>query len=375
MIIEHCFINSESDYNNYLNSDAKLQKLGVADANGIISALGLSKKDAKTLITGATKTNVSQMVNYFINNGGTYDKFSKYGTQYDGVLAQKGAANIEEFCQIFYEEAIAENIRPEVAFCQAMKETGFLQFGHDVKPDQCNFAGLGATGNGVAGNSFASVREGIRAQIQHLKAYATTDNLINACVDNRFGYVKRGSAPYVEWLGKRENPTGDGWATGANYGTDIVNRMNALLSTKYVLLGSGEMYRVYNPNSGEHFYTSNKAEKDHLVNLGWKYEGIGWKAPTVSNYPVYRLYNANGGEHHYTMNAAEKNNLVKLGWKYEGIGWFSADPNDSNSVPLLREYNPNAFSNNHNYTTNANEHNWLVGLGWKDEGKAWYATK
>ena len=375
LIIEHCFINSVSDYNNYLNSDAKLQKLGVADANGIVSALGLSKKDAKTLITGATKTNVSQMVNYFINNGGTYDKFSKYGTQYDGVLAQKGAANIEEFCQIFYEEAIAENIRPEVAFCQAMKETGFLQFGHDVKPDQCNFAGLGATGNGVAGNSFASVREGIRAQIQHLKAYATKDNLINACVDSRFNFVKRGSAPYVEWLGKKENPTGDGWATGANYGTDIVNRMNALLSTKYVLLGSGEMYRVYNPNSGEHFYTSNKAEKDHLVNLGWKYEGIGWKAPTVSNYPVYRLYNANGGEHHYTMNAAEKNNLVKLGWKYEGIGWFSADPNDSNSVPLLREYNPNAFSNNHNYTTNSKEHNWLVGLGWKDEGKAWYATK
>lgn len=163
MIIEHCFINSVSDYNNYLNSDAKLQKLGVADANGIVSALGLTKKDTKTLITGATKTNVSQMVNYFINNGGTYDKFSKYGTQYDGILAKKGAANIEAFCQIFYEEAIVENIRPEVAFCQAMKETGFLQFGHDVKPDQCNFAGLGATGNGVAGNSFASVREGIRA--------------------------------------------------------------------------------------------------------------------------------------------------------------------------------------------------------------------
>ena len=375
LIIEHCFINSVSDYNNYLNSDAKLQKLGVADANGIVSALGLTKKDTKTLITGATKTNVSQMVNYFINNGGTYDKFSKYGTQYDGILAKKGAANIEEFCQIFYEEAIAENIRPEVAFCQAMKETGFLRFGHDVKPDQCNFAGLGATGNGVAGNSFASVREGIRAQIQHLKAYATTDNLINACVDSRFGYVKRGSAPYVEWLGKRENPTGDGWATGANYGTDIVTRMKALLNTQYVLLGSGDMYRIYNPNSGEHFYTSDKAEKDHLVSLGWKYEGVGWKAPTVSNYPVYRLYNMYGGEHHYTMSVDEKNNLVKLGWKYEGIGWFSADPNDSNSVPLLREYNPNAFSNNHNYTTNANEHNWLVGLGWKDEGKAWYATK
>lgn len=374
LIIEHCFINSVSDYNNYLNSDAKLQKLGVADANGIVSALGLSKKDAKTLITGATKTNVSQMVNYFINNGGTYDKFSKYGTQYDGVLAQKGAANIEEFCQIFYEEAIAENIRPEVAFCQTMKETGFLQFGHDVKPDQCNFAGLGATGNGVAGNSFASVREGIRAQIQHLKAYATTDNLINACVDGRFNYVKRGSAPYVEWLGKKENPTGDGWATGANYGTDIVARMKALLNTQYVLLGSGEMYRVYNPNSGEHFYTEDTNEKNWLVSLGWISEGIGWIAPNSSDYPVYRLYNANGGEHHYTMNKAEKDMLVKAGWKYEGIGWYSANPDDKSSVPLLREYNPNAFANNHNYTVNKAEHEWLVSLGWKDEGKAWYAV-
>lgn len=373
LIIEHCFINSESDYNNYLNSDAKLQKLGVADANGIVSALGLSKKDAKTLITGATKTNVSQMVNYFMNNGGTYDKFSKYGTQYDGVLAQKGAANIEEFCQIFYEEAIAENIRPEVAFCQAMKETGFLQFGHDVKPDQCNFAGLGATGNGVAGNSFASVREGIRAQIQHLKAYATTDNLNNACVDSRFNYVKRGSAPYVEWLGKKENPTGDGWATGANYGTDIVTRMKALLNTQYVLLGSGDMYRLYNPNSGEHFYTKDTNEKNWLVSLGWISEGIGWIAPNSSDYPVYRLYNANGGEHHYTMDKSEKNHLVSLGWNYEGIGWYSADPKNSSNIPLLREYNPNAFANNHNYTTDKGEHKWLISLGWKDEGKAWYA--
>lgn len=161
-----------------------------------------------------------------------------------------------------------------------MKETGFLQFGHDVKPDQCNFAGLGATGNGVAGNSFASVREGIRAQIQHLKAYATTDNLINACVDGRFNYVKRGSAPYVEWLGKKENPTGDGWATGANYGTDIVARMKALLNTQYVLLGSGEMYRVYNPNafSNNHNYTTNANEHNWLVGLGWKDEGKAWYA-------------------------------------------------------------------------------------------------
>ena len=134
-----------------------------------------------------------------------------------------------------------------------------------------------------------------------------------------------------------------------------------------------KMYRLYNPNSGEHFYTANAGEKNHLANIGWIYEGIGWIAPKTSNYPVYRLYNGNGGEHHYTMNKAEKDMLVRAGWKYEGVGWYSADPKDSNSIPLLREYNPNAFANNHNYTTSKPEHNWLISLGWKDEGKAWYA--
>lgn len=73
------------------------------------------------------------------------------------------------------------------------------------------------------------------------------------------------------------------------------------------------MFRLYNQNSGEHFYTANAGEKNHLVNIGWIYEGIGWNAPKTSDYPVYRLYNGNGGEHHYTMNKAEKDMLVRAG--------------------------------------------------------------
>ena len=104
-----------------------------------------------------------------------------------------------------------------------MKETGFLRYGGDVERSQYNFAGLGATGNGAKGNSFATVREGIRAQIQHLKAYASTETLNNPCVDSRFKYVTRGCAPYVEWLGISENPSGKGWATAKKYGYSIVN--------------------------------------------------------------------------------------------------------------------------------------------------------
>ena len=131
---------------------------------------------------------------------------------------------------------------------------------------------------------------------------------------------------------------------------------------------AADMYRLYNPNSGEHFYTATAGEKNHLVKVGWKYEGIGWIAPSSGN-AVYRLYNPNAGDHHYTMNAGEKNNLVKVGWKYEGIGWYS---DVKKAVPLYRAYNPNAKAGSHNYTVNYAEQKNLLRVGWRDEGIAWY---
>lgn len=130
-----------------------------------------------------------------------------------------------------------------------------------------------------------------------------------------------------------------------------------------------EMQRLYNPNSGEHFYTDKILERDTLVIAGWQYEGIGWGAPDQGN-PVYRLYNPNAGDHHYTVNPAEKNLLVSKGWRYEGIGWYS---DSQNTIPLYRAYNPNAKAGSHNYTTGLGEQNSLVKLGWKNEGIGWYA--
>ena len=176
---------------------------------------------ALTSISGTSQTSVSAMIQFYKKKQKSYP---------ESIYATKGASSIEEFCKIYYEEAQAEGIKAEVAFCQAMKETGWLQFGGDVKAYQCNFAGIGATGGGVSGASFKDVRTGIRAQIQHLKAYANTSPLNNVCVDPRFKYVKRGSAPYVEWLGKNANPNGVGWAPAADYGTSIVQMIDKLLS-------------------------------------------------------------------------------------------------------------------------------------------------
>lgn len=181
------------------------------------------------LIMGTSQTTVAQMVRYYNSNASGYDTFkAKYNGKYNGVLAKGGASTINQFAQIFYEEATAEGVRAEVAFTQCMKETGFLKYGGDVLPNQYNFAGIGATG-AVHGASFSNVRMGIRAQIQHLKAYGSVSPLTNQCVDPRFNLVKRGSAQYVEWLGIKENPNGYGWATSKSYGHDIVNMVNVLL--------------------------------------------------------------------------------------------------------------------------------------------------
>ena len=130
------------------------------------------------------------------------------------------------------------------------------------------------------------------------------------------------------------------------------------------------MFRLYNPNSGEHFYSSSTVERDHLVSLGWQDEGTGWIAP-ASGEAVYRLYNPYAGEHHYTLSAAERDMLVSVGWNDEGIGWYS-DPDKS--VPLYRVYNPNEYANNHHYTTSAAERDFLLGLGWQDEGVSWHGV-
>lgn len=179
-----------------------------------------TKNEGLYQITGTSSVTVSQMVKYY----NTYSSIAYPSA----ALTKGGAADIETFCKIIKEEADAENMKADVVFIQAMLETGYLKFGGDVKISQFNFAGLGATGNGVAGNSFKDVRTGIRAQVQHLKAYANKEALKNTCVDVRFSYVTRGSAPYVEWLGIQENPNGGGWAASKNYGNDLLGLINKL---------------------------------------------------------------------------------------------------------------------------------------------------
>ena len=249
-----------------------------------------------------------------------------------------------------------------------------------------NYFGLGASddspfSNGISlaiQNGWNSPEAAILGAAKYISTYYIHRSSYAAC-----------TLYNMRWDYERAQDTGDPWhqyATDVQWPESIANLMDSVYaknnvepSYAYIIpcysgssvpnLNGVAMYRLYNPNGGEHFYTSSVVERSNLVSLGWQQEGIGWIAPSSSSTPVYRLYNPNGGDHHYTLSAEERDGLVALGWRYEGIGWYS---DDSKSVPLYRQYNPNATSGSHNFTTSAEERDWLISLGWNDEGIAWY---
>lgn len=168
-------------------------------------------------IIRGTSTTVNQMVNY-------YNAKASYPAYYGNA----NVPDIRNFCQIYYDEATAEGVDPALAFTQAMKETGLLKFTGQVKIEQFNFAGMGVTDASTNGDSYQNVREGIRAHVQHLKAYAVKNPAFaNPVVDKRysswFAANRSGTAPYIEWLGISENPSGFGWAAEKGYGYSILN--------------------------------------------------------------------------------------------------------------------------------------------------------
>ena len=159
-----------------------------------------------TPIMGKSSVSVESMVKLFTSTGHVYPS---------QVYSQKGASDISEFCEQVVSAASSEGVRPEVVFAQAMLETGWLQFGGSVSVDQCNFAGLGATGSQVKGASFDNVYLGLLAQTQHLKGYATSSPLNNTCVDPRYQVLidrgLLGVSPCLEDLNGRWAVPGDGY--------------------------------------------------------------------------------------------------------------------------------------------------------------------
>lgn len=219
MLIEHSF-HTNTKATKWLSEDANLDKLAVAEADILAEFFGMesSTTTEKTAIMGKAQATASQMAAFCLSKNAS---------------PQLPSCTVEELARMFIEEGEAEGVRGDVAFAQSLHETGYFKYGGIVTPEMNNFAGIGALNGNATGQaaSFPDPRTGVRAQIQHLKAYASTEALANACVDPRFSLVARGVAPYVEWLGAADNPQGRGWAVpGAGYGANVAKLLGQILA-------------------------------------------------------------------------------------------------------------------------------------------------
>ena len=133
--------------------------------------------------------------------------------------------SLKYLARVYIREAAVEGVNHDVAFAQMCHETNYLRYGNQVKSWQHNFCGLGAVDNGGNGAVFPSAVIGIRAHIQHLKAYANTRPLKQGLVDPRFKYVRRGMAPTVKHL------TGT-WASDRNYHNHLLRHIKAIGQAK-----------------------------------------------------------------------------------------------------------------------------------------------
>ena len=207
-LIEVCFIDTSSDINHYINNKETI----ITNVANTFNTLIESSKNVDGTGAGGIVNNSTAIMGTSV---ATYAQMLKY-------LKSKNPS-APDYIQIYLNEGAAEGVRGDIAFAQSCLETGFWKFGGDVSADQNNFAGIGATGGGVKGNYFSTPQEGIRAQIQHLKAYASTQNLNNKCVDPRFDYVTRGSATTIGGLAGK-------WAASGGYNMSIVSVLNDILS-------------------------------------------------------------------------------------------------------------------------------------------------
>lgn len=137
------------------------------------------------------------------------------------------------------------------------------------------------------------------------------------------------------------------------------------------------VYRLYNPNNGEHLYTTFKDEYDMLGPIGWVQESVGFRGlsnasrfNSITAKPWLRLYNPNSGLHHWTISESEYDGLGALGWNQEGATGYIFESDTVGLTPLFRLYNPN--DGNHHWTMDSAEKDLLVVIGWQAEGVAGY---
>ncbi len=192
---------SETNYTSYSEMYYEPENISVPETVSIYD----------TSIIGTPMATQEQCVRYLLNN----NPFPEL------------AVSAEEIVSYYYEEGAREGIRPDVAFAQALKETGFFKYGGDVIPEQNNYCGLGTTGGGVKGEFFATPQMGVRAHIQHLLAYSSTRRPLTPIIDPRYDIVRNtyGDRTLENW----QDLNGRWAVPGRYYGQEILSMFKAIL--------------------------------------------------------------------------------------------------------------------------------------------------
>jgi hypothetical protein len=162
-------------------------------------------EDPPDLIMGRGVMSPGQLVSFFMENNPDADE-----------------VKVARLAALYIEESAVEGVNADVAFVQMCLETGFLRFGGLVSPEQNNFCGLGATGPGVPGLFFPDERTGVRAHIQHLKGYGSTEPLVGEQVDPRYTYISpKGKSPGIAGLAGT-------WAADPQYAVKLTDLLEGL---------------------------------------------------------------------------------------------------------------------------------------------------
>lgn len=203
ILLENLFVDNPADAEK-LKDAAFLDGLAGAIAQGLAAALGLSEKAPETPQEGTPIAGPARVA---------LDQARAWAN------SRVATPDFVEVAALYWELAPSLGIRPEAAYAQAAKETGFGRFGGVITRDYNNWCGLkteqgGGNYDPAAHQRFPDDRAGVLAHLQHLAAYAGLP-VAGEIVDPRYKWVKKGCAPTVEALGGK-------WAPSPDYGLSIV---------------------------------------------------------------------------------------------------------------------------------------------------------
>ena len=332
LIIEHAFASNVGDAA-LLTSESSLQAMGIADATAIADYFELCDIEG-VKYRGVDYSPVYDF-NYYVDNNP--DVKAVYGNDQEGAF--------RHFVKAGMREGRKANLEFNIEYYQNRYLDLRNTYGDDLPEYYRHYCTNGRSEGRDAATPSGRVGKVTKLDgIDYSKVFdydfyvGKYNDVYNACGENDVKALRH----FVECGMKegRQGITGFNVFAYANRYPDLQQKFGSELSAyymHYISIGysegrdatgsdgklSGEpVYRLYNPNAGDHHYTLSGYEKDYLVSVGWKYEGIAWYSG--GDVPLYRAYNPNAraGSHHYTVNKAEIDNIVNLGWKYEGIGWY-----------------------------------------------------